>query len=161
VIIQYGSFQEIEEHILNIEDKAGIFLIEPSGKGIILVSSFDTGKSDKIRIDSLDGFLEEKEGTHAFFVGVRPPKCIKPLWTDKYESKEAISWCKQIMHLSIESTTYDQIDYCLENIVAIVREVESDSEQILEMLKASEDRQEDIDLSDLDLFGTEDSPTSE
>ena len=65
------------------------------------------------------------------------------------------------MHLSIESTTYDQIDYCLENIVAIVREVESDSEQILEMLRASEDRQEDIDLSDLDLFGTEDSPTSE
>ena len=77
MIIQYGSFKEIEEHILNIEDKAGIFLIEPKGKGRVLVSSFATEKSQEMRTDMLEGFLAEQEGTHVFFIGVRPPHCIK------------------------------------------------------------------------------------
>ena len=161
MIIEYGSFKEIEENILNIEDKTGIFLIEPKGKGILLVSSFATEKTNEIRADMLESHLQDKEGTHAFFVGVRPPKCIKRLSNDRYTIKESIEWCEKIMHLSIGNPSYDQIDYCLENILAIMRNVEEDSEIFMDMLKESEDRQEDIDLSDLDLFGNEDLPTSE
>jgi hypothetical protein len=161
VIIQYGSFQEIEEYILNIEDKTGVFLIEPKGKGTLLVSSFATGKSEELRADLLESYFKEKEGTHAFFVGVRPPKCIKRSPHDRYTIKESLELCEKIMHLSIGNPSYDQIDYCLENIMAIIRDVEEDSEVFMDMLKDSEDRQEDIDLSGLDLFGNEDLPTSE
>lgn len=153
MIIQYGSFKEIEEHILNIEDKAGIFLIEPKGKGKVLVSSFATEKSQEMRTDMLEGFLSEQEGTHAFFVGVRPPKCIKKELSDRYHVKEAIEWCKKIMHLSIGNPSYDQIDYSLENILAIMREVDDESEGMYELLTAKEDPQLDIDPFDLDPFG--------
>jgi hypothetical protein len=161
MIIQYGSFQEIEKHILNIKDKTGVFLIEPKGKGTLLVSSFATGKSEELRAELLESYFKEKEGTHAFFVGVRPPKCIKRLQGDRYTIKESLEWCEKIMHLSIGNPSYDQIDYCLENLMAIMRDVEEDSEVFMDMLKDSEDRQEDIDSSGLDLFGTEDLPTSE
>jgi len=40
--------------------------------------------------------------------------------------------------------------------MAIMRDVEEDSEVFMDMLKDLEDRQEDIDLSGLDLFDTED-----
>ena len=59
MIIQYGSLQEIEEHILNIEDKTGVFLIEPKGKGTLLVSSFATGKSEELRADLLESYFKE------------------------------------------------------------------------------------------------------
>lgn len=156
MIIQYGSFKEIEEHILNIEDKTGIFLIEPKGKGKVLVSSFATEKSQEMRTDMLEGFLAEQEGTHAFFIGVRPPHCIKKELSDRYHVKEAIEWCEKIMHLSIGNPSYDQIDYSLENILAIMREVDDESEGMYELLTALEDPQLDIDPSDLDPF---DSPS--
>ena len=152
MIIQYGSFKEIEEHILNIEDKTGIFLIEPKGKGRVLVSSFATEKSQEMRTDMLEGFLSEQEGTHAFFIGVRPPRCIKKELSDRYHVKEAIEWCEKIMHLSIGNPSYDQIDYSLENILAIMREVDDESEGMYELLTALEDPQLDIDPSDLDPF---------
>ena len=152
MIIQYGSFKEIEEHILNIEDKTGIFLIEPKGKGRVLVSSFATEKSQEMRTDMLEGFLSEQEGTHAFFIGVRPPHCIKKELSDRYHVKEAIEWCEKIMHLSIGNPSYDQIDYSLENILAIMREVDDESEGMYELLTALEDPQLDIDPSDLDPF---------
>jgi hypothetical protein len=153
VIIQYGSFKEIEEHILNIEDKAGIFLIEPNGKGKVLVSSFSSGTSQEMQADSIQDYLDSQEGTHAFFVGVRPPKCIKKELSDRYHVKEAIEWCEKIMHLSIGNPSYDQIDYSLENILAIMREVDDESEGMYELLTAKEDPQLDIDPSDLDPFG--------
>ena len=156
MIIKYGSFQEIEEHILNIEDKTGIFLIEPRGKGKVLVSSFATEKSQEMRTDMLEDFLAEQEGTHAFFIGVRPPHCIKKELSDRYHVKEAIEWCEKIMHLSIGNPSYDQIDYSLENILAIMREVDDESEGMYELLTALEDPQLDIDPSDLDPF---DSPS--
>ena len=150
MIIQYGSFQEIEKHILNIKDKTGIFLIEPRGKGKVLVSSFATEKSQEMRTDMLEGFLAEQEGTHAFFIGVRPPRCIKKELSDRYHVKEAIEWCEKIMHLSIGNPSYDQIDYSLENILAIMREVDDESEGMYELLTALEDPRLDIDPSDLD-----------
>ena len=153
MIIQYGSFQEIEEHILNIEDKAGIFLIEPNGKGKVLVSSFSSGTSQEMQADSIQDYLDSQEGTHAFFVGVRPPKCIKKELSDRYHVKEAIEWCEKVMHLSIGNPSYDQIDYSLENILAIMREVDDESEGMYELLTAKEDPQLDIDPSDLDPFG--------
>lgn len=152
MIIKYGSFQEIEEHILNIEDKTGVFLIEPRGKGKVLVSSFATEKSQEMRTDMLEDFLAEQEGTHAFFIGVRPPHCIKKELSDRYHVKEAIEWCEKIMHLSIGNPSYDQIDYSLENILAIMREVDDESEGMYELLTALEDPQLDIDPSDLDPF---------
>lgn len=153
MIIKYGSFQEIEEQILNIENQSGVFLIEPKGKGQILVSSFSSGKSQEMRADMLDSYLENQENiTHAFFIGVRPPKCIKKELSDRYHVKESLEWCEKIMHLSIGNPSYDQIDYCLENILAIMREVDDEAEQILELLTASEDPQLDINPSDLDLF---------
>jgi hypothetical protein len=152
VIIQYGSFQEIEEKILEIEDKSGIYLIEPKGKGKLLVSSFANDKTEEIRADMLEDFLKNKEGTHAFFIGVRPPRCIKKQLSDRYNVKETIEWCEKIMHLSIGNPSYDQIDFSLENILAIMREVEDESEQTLELLIAKEDPQLDIDPSDLDLL---------
>ena len=152
MIIQYGSFKEIEEHILNIENKTGIFLIEPKGKGKVLVSSFATEKSQEMRTDMLEGFLAEQEGTHAFFIGVHPPHCIKKELSDRYHVKEAIEWCEKIMHLSIGNPSYDQIDYSLENILAIMREVDDESEGMYELLTALEDPQLDIDPSDLDPF---------
>jgi hypothetical protein len=161
MIIQYGSFEEIEEYILNIEDKTGIFLIEPKGKGKILVSSFATGTSEELRADLLESYFKEKEGTHAFFIGIRPPRCLNPYPADEYDTKESIGWCEKIMHLSIGNPTYDQIDYCLENLLAIIRDLESESDQLLEMLREKEDRQQDIDPSGLDLFGNEDLPISE
>jgi len=153
--IKYGSYQEIENIILNLEDKSGIYLIEPKEKGIVLVSSFASGKSEKIPISSLEKFLSDREGTHAFFIGVRPPKCIKPFLGDRYHTKEAIEWCKKVMHLSIGSPSYDQIDYCLENILAIMREVDDESEGMYELIKASEDFLEDMDSLDFDLFHTQ------
>ena len=153
MIIQYGSFQEIEEHILNIEDKAGIFLIEPKSKGKVLVSSFSSGTSQEMQADVIQDYLDNQEGTHAFFVGVRPPKCIKKELSDRYHVKEAIEWCEKIMHLSIGNPSYDQIDYSLENILAIMREVDDESEGMYELLTAKEDPQLDIDPSDLDPFG--------
>lgn len=156
MIIQYGSFQEIEKHILNIDDKTGIFLIEPRGKGKVLVSSFATEKSQEMQTDMLETFLAEQEGTHAFFIGVRPPHCIKKELSDRYHVKEAIEWCEKIMHLSIGNPSYDQIDYSLENILAIMREVDDESEGMYELLTALEDPQLDIDPSDLDPF---DSPS--
>lgn len=153
MIIQYGSFKEIEEHILNIEDKAGVFLIEPNGKGKVLVSSFSSGTSQEMQADSIQDYLDSQEGTHAFFVGVRPPKCIKKELSDRYHVKEAIEWCEKIMHLSIGNPSYDQIDYSLENILAIMREVDDESEGMYELLTAKEDPQLDIDPSDLDPFG--------
>ena len=153
MIIQYGSFKEIEEHILNIEDKAGIFLIEPNGKGKVLVSSFSSGTSQEMQADSIQDYLDSQEGTHAFFVGVRPPKCIKKELSDRYHIKEAIEWCEKVMHLSIGNPSYDQIDYSLENILAIMREVDDESEGMYELLTAKEDPQLDIDPSDLDPFG--------
>ena len=153
MIIQYGSFQEIEEHILNIEDKAGIFLIEPNGKGKVLVSSFSSGTSQEMQADSIQDYLDSQEGTHAFFVGVRPPKCIKKELSDRYHVKEAIELCEKVMHLSIGNPSYDQIDYSLENILAIMREVDDESEGMYELLTAKEDPQLDIDPSDLDPFG--------
>jgi len=152
MIIQYGSFQEIEEHILNIKDKAGIFLIESKAKGEVLVSSFATEKSQEMRTDMLEGFLAEQEGTHAFFIGIRPPHCIKKELSDRYHVKEAIEWCEKIMHLSIGNPSYDQIDYSLENILAIMREVDDESEGMYELLTALEDPQLDIDPSVLDPF---------
>jgi len=153
VIIQYGSFKEIEEHILNVKDKTGIFLIEPKSKGKVLVSSFATEKSEEMRNDLLDEYLSSQELiTHAFFIGVRPPHCTKKELSDRYHVKESLEWCKKIMHLSIGNPSYDQIDYCLENILAIMREVDDEAEQCLELLTALEDRQLDIDLSDSDLF---------
>jgi hypothetical protein len=152
VIIQYGSFKEIEEHILNIEDKTGIFLIEPKGKGKVLVSSFSSGTSQEMRADVIQDYLDNQEGTHAFFVGVRPPKCIKKGLSDRYHVKEAIEWCEKIMHLSIGNPSYDQIDYSLENILAIMREVDNECECMYELLTAKEDPQLDIDPSDLDPF---------
>lgn len=156
MIIQYGSFQEIEEHILNIKDKTGIFLIEPKGKGKVLVSSFATGNSQEMQADMLETFLGEQEGTHAFFIGVRPPRCVKKELSDRYHVKEAIEWCEKIMHLSIGNPSYDQIDYSLENILAIMREVDNESESMYELLTASEDPQLDIDPFDEDPF---DSPS--
>ena len=152
MIIKYGSFQEIEEHILNIEDKTGIFLIEPKGKGKVLVSSFATEKSQEMQTDSLDDYLASQEITHAFFIGVRPPHCIKKELSDRYHVKESLEWCEKIMHLSIGNPSYDQVDYCLENILAIMREVDDEAESILELLTAKEDPQLDIDPSDLDPF---------
>lgn len=152
MIIKYGSFQEIEEHILNIEDKTGIFLIEPKGKGKVLVSSFATEKSQEMQTDSLDDYLAYQEITHAFFIGVRPPHCIKKELSDRYHVKESLEWCEKIMHLSIGNPSYDQVDYCLENILAIMREVDDEAESILELLTAKEDPQLDIDPSDLDPF---------
>ena len=152
MIIRYGSFQEIEEKILEIEDKSGIYLIEPKGKGKLLVSSFANNKTEEIRADMLEDFLKNKEGTHAFFIGVRPPRCIKKQLSDRYNVKETIEWCEKIMHLSIGNPSYDQIDFSLENILAIMREVEDESEQTLELLIAKEDPQLDIDPSDLDLL---------
>lgn len=153
MIIQYGSFKEIEEHILNIEDKTGIFLIEPNGKGKVLVSSFSSGASQEMQADVIQDYLDSQEGTHAFFVGVRPPKCIKKELSDRYHVKEAIEWCEKVMHLSIGNPSYDQIDYSLENILAIMREVDDESEGMYELLTAKEDPQLDIDPSDLDPFG--------
>lgn len=152
MIIQYGSFKEIEEHILNIKDKTGIFLIEPKGKGKVLVSSFASGESQEMQADAIQDYLNDQEGTHAFFIGVRPPKCIRKELSDRYHVKESIEWCEKIMHLSVGNPSYDQIDYCLENIMAIMREVDDEAEQILELLTASEDPQLDIDPSDWDLF---------
>lgn len=150
--IKYGSYQEIENIILNIEDKSGIFLIEPKKKDIFLVSSFDSGKSEEVPVSSLESFLDDKQGTYAFFIGVRPPKCINPCLGDRYHIKEAIDWCEKIMHLSIGNPSYDKIDYCLESVLAIMREVDDECEAMYELLKASEDRQEEMDYFDLDLF---------
>lgn len=152
MIIQYGSFNQIEEHILNIKDKAGIFLIEPKSKGKVLVSSFASGESQEMQADAIQDYLDDQEGTHAFFIGVRPPKCIRKELSDRYHVKECMDWCEKIMHLSVGNPSYDQIDYCLENLMAIIREVDDEAEQILELLTASEDPQLDIDPSDWDLF---------
>jgi hypothetical protein len=152
MIIQYGSFKEIEEHILNIKDKTGIFLIEPKSKGKVLVSSFASGESQEMQADAIQDYLDDQEGTHAFFIGVRPPKCIRKELSDRYHVKESMEWCEKIMHLSVGNPSYDQIDYCLENLMAIMREVDDEAEQILELLTASEDPQLDIDPSDWDLF---------
>lgn len=154
--IKYGSYQEIENIILSIEDKNGIFLIEPKKKGLVLVSSFDSGKSEEVSVSSLESFLNDKQGTYAFFIGVRPPKCVDLCLGDRYHTKEAISWCEKIMHLSIGNPSYDKIDYCLENILAIMREVDDECEAMYELLKASEDRQEEMDSFDLDLFDIQD-----
>lgn len=152
MIIQYGSFNEIEEHILNIKDKTGIFLIEPKSKGKVLVSSFASGESQEMQANAIQDYLDDQEGTHAFFIGVRPPKCIRKELSDRYHVKESMEWCEKIMHLSVGNPSYDQIDYCLENLMAIMREVDDEAEQILELLTASEDLQLDIDPSDWDLF---------
>jgi hypothetical protein len=153
MIIHYGQSEEIENQILGIEDKEGIFLIEPKGKTNVLVSSFKTGKSETVSLTFLENHLEGQDGaTHAFFIGVRPPRCLKEELRDRWQTKEVLELCEKIMNLCISSPTYDKTDWYLENIMAIVRDLEEESAQTLELLIASEDPQLDIDPSDLDLY---------
>lgn len=107
-----------------------------------------------MRTDLLEEYLSQQEGTHAFFVGVRPPRCVKKNLGDRYNVKEALEWCEKIMHLSIGNPSYDQIDYGLETIMAIMRLVDEEAEAMYELLTAKEDPQLDIGLFDEDPFDT-------
>ena len=156
MIIKYGYFEEVEQEILSIEDQSGVFLIEPKEKGWVIVSSFSSGKSQDVRADMLDSHLENQEDiTHAFFIGVRPPKCIKKEPSDRHWIKESLEWCEKIMHMSIGNPSYDQIDFCLDNLMAIMRIVDEESEVMYEMLTEKEDRLQDTDPFDSDLFDIE------